>query len=261
MTPGGGAPGRPEQTPGPDRSGRLARAVRGLARPLGALALALAVLAAVRFASTHDVASPERLRSWFAPLGAWGPLAFAAVYAAGTVLALPGSAFTVAAVVLFGPWWGFAAALVGATLGAAGAFAVARGLGRRPLVRRLGHLERWRAIDGVLERHGAVAVLLLRLLPVLPFNVLNYACGLTGARFAPFAAATLVGMAPATAVVCYSTAVLAAPGAGWATPRALVALGLLAALLVGLPLAWRWRSRRGGQGLIDRLATKLEHRR
>ncbi len=252
MTTGGGGPG--------GSRGRLARVAPALARPLGALALALAILAAVRFASTHDLASPALLRSWFAPLGAWGPLAFAAVYAAGTVLALPGTAFTVAAVILFGPWWGFAVALAGATLGAAGAFAVARGLGRRPVVRRFGHLERWRSIDGVLERHGAVAVLLLRLLPVLPYNVLNYACGLTGVRFAPFAAATLVGMAPATAVVCYSTAVLAAPGAGWTSPRAVLALGLLAVLLVGLPLAWRWRSRQGGERLLDRLARKLEGR-
>ncbi len=254
MSPGGGASGRPA------RSRRFSRAAGAFARPLGALALALAILAALRFASVHDLASPELLRGGFAPLGGWAPFAFAAIYAAGTVLALPGTVFTVAAVVLFGPWWGFAVALAGATLGASGAFAVARGLGRRSVVRRLGHLERWRAFDGVLERHGAVAVLLLRLLPVLPFNVLNYVCGLTGARFAPFAVATLVGMAPATAVVCYSTAALTAPGTGWASPRALLALGLLAALLVGLPLAWRWRSRRGGERLIERLARRLERR-
>ncbi len=251
MTPDGAASGR---------SGRPPRRWGAFLRPVGALALALAILAAFRFAAAHDLASGELLRSWFAPLGPWGPPAFAAVYAAGTVLALPGVAFTVAAVVLFGPWWGFAVALSGATLGASGAFAVARGLGRRPVVRRFGHLERWRAVDDVLERHGGVAVLLLRLLPVLPFNVLNYACGLTGARFVPFAVATLVGMAPATAVVCYSTAVLAAPGAGWASPRAVLALGLLAALLVGLPLYWRRKSRSDGERLLERLAQKLEHR-
>ena len=254
MTPEDGPEGDAE------RPATLTRRLSAPARPLGALALALAILAAFRYASVHDLASGDLLRGWFAPFGPWGPPAFAAAYAAGTLLALPGTAFTVAAVVLFGPWWGFVVALSGATLGAAGAFGLARGLLRRWVVRRFGHHERWRAVDGVLERHGGVAVLLLRLLPVLPFNVLNYACGLTGARFAPFAAATVVGMAPATAVVCYSTAVLAEPGAGWASPRALVALALLAALLVGLPLYWRWKSRKDGERLLDRLARKLEHR-
>lgn len=126
--------------------------------------------------------------------GMAGPVVFIAIYALATVLFLPGSIITLAGGALFGPLWGTLWNLTGATLGAALAFLVARYLGADWVTRRTGaRLQRLN--DGVASE-GWRFVAMVRLVPLLPFNLLNYALGLTRIPFVPYVLATWVFMLP-----------------------------------------------------------------
>lgn len=157
----------------------LAGALAGLAL-LGWPAGGLPSLADVR--AVVDAAGPA------------GPLVYVAVYGLATVALVPGGALTVLAGLLFGPLLGTAVALTGASVGATAAFGVARRLGRARIRRLLG--SRLQRVDGWLADRGFAAVLTLRLIPVVPFNVLNYAAGLTGVPPRAYIAATVLGVIP-----------------------------------------------------------------
>ncbi|WP_233578720.1 TVP38/TMEM64 family protein [Tautonia sociabilis] len=131
--------------------------------------------------------------------GAWGYLGFAAVYAVAVVLMAPGSVLTAASGYLFGPVAGAALAAGSATVGASAAFLIARRLAREAIRRRVAGDRRFQAIDRALAERGGWVVLLLRLTPAVPFNVANYALGLTGIRFRSYAVASFVGMLPGSA--------------------------------------------------------------
>lgn len=167
--------------------------------------------------------------------GAWGYLVFAASYVVGVVLMAPGTLLTLAGGYLFGPVVGGLLSVGSATLGASVAFELARRVAREPVRRRVESDRRFRVIDRAVARRGAWVVLLLRLTPVVPFNVLNYALGLTGVRFVSFVLASLVGMVPGTAAIAFIGASAGEWGPGdlgafWWSVLALLAL-LAAALL------------------------------
>ncbi len=140
-------------------------------------------------------------------LGAWGPLALVAAYLLGTVAFVPGSILTLAAGALFGLVRGTAYAFAGATLGAAAAFLIARYLARRPVEKRIGDDPRFRRLDESIGREGRRVVFLLRLSPVFPFALLNYALGLTRVSFADYLVAS-VGMLPGTLLYVYQGVVV-----------------------------------------------------
>jgi uncharacterized membrane protein YdjX (TVP38/TMEM64 family) len=164
---------------------------------------------------------------------------FVAGYAVAAVAFVPGSLLTLAAGAVFGLLRGTLYVFVGATLGAAAAFLVARHLARRVVERRLRDDPRLQAIDRAVARQGRKIVFLLRLSPLFPFNLLNYALGLTQVRFADYLVAS-IGMLPGTLLYVYYGKVLgdvAALAAGrtvekGAADYALLALGLLATLAV-----------------------------
>jgi len=139
---------------------------------------------------------------WVDSLGIWGPAVFIAGYAGATVAFVPGSVLTLAAGAIFGLVRGFAYVMVGATLGASLAFLVARYIARGAIEKRLEGNLRVAAIDDAVGREGRKIVFLLRLSPVFPFNLLNYALGLTGVRFADYFVACL-GMIPGTLLYIY----------------------------------------------------------
>lgn len=156
--------------------------------------LLLAAIAAAWSLPGGRSLAPEEVTASVEGLGAWGPFGFVLVYAAGTLLFLPGSVFALVAGALFGPVWGALLNLGGATLGATGAFLLARyvasdwargGTGPR--------LERF--IRGV-EAEGWRFVAFVRLVPLFPFNLTNYALGLTRIPLVPYVAASLLCMAP-----------------------------------------------------------------
>lgn len=178
-----------------------------------AVVLALgAVLLLGRLAGDHVPGLLARVEA----LGAWGPLALVAAYVIGTVALVPGSILTLAAGALFGLVGGTVFAFAGATLGAAAAFLVSRYLAREAVEERLRSDPRFRRLDEAIGREGRRVVFLLRLSPVFPFTLLNYALGLTRVRFVDYFVAS-VGMIPGTLLYVYQGVVvgeIAALGAG-----------------------------------------------
>ncbi|HET9984053.1 MAG TPA: VTT domain-containing protein [Longimicrobiales bacterium] len=169
------------------------------------------------------------------------PVVFVVVYAVAAGLALPGSALTLAGGAVFGLWPGVALNLAGAVAGATAAFLLARGLGREFVSRRLHG--RVAALDREAERHGFRAILLLRLVPLVPFNALNYGAGLSAVRLRDYVLASAVGMLPGTfAYTYFAEAILA--GSLEARRDAylhMILAGALLMLLSLLPLLLRRR--------------------
>lgn len=159
------------------------------------LALVGGIAGAVTWAALNrERFEPEALDIWLSSFGIWAPIAYVALYAGATVLFVPGSLFTLAGGALFGPLWGTFLSLTGATLGAAIAFLIARYFAGDWVARKSGGWLK-RLIDGV-EAEGWRFVAFVRLVPVFPFNLSNYALGLTRIGFAPYLVTSLVCMAP-----------------------------------------------------------------
>lgn len=144
----------------------------------------------------------EQFTGWIESQGALGVALFAGGYVLGTVLFFPGSLLTLAAGVAFG-LWGIPVALGSATTGAALAFLVARYFARGAIEQRAQQYEKFAAIDAAVGENGWKIVALLRLSPLVPFNLANYFFGLTRVGFWPYVAASFVGMAPGTSLYVY----------------------------------------------------------
>jgi uncharacterized membrane protein YdjX (TVP38/TMEM64 family) len=177
----------------------------------------------------------EKLRRTVEGAGALAPAVFVLLLVAQAVLApLPAPALAFAGGYLFGTFWGFVLTWLGALLGGVLCFAIARSLGREYVARST----RLQGLDRRVEEHGAVIVFVLRLIPVVSFDVISYAAGLTGISFGRFFAATALGMTPGTFVFVYVGG--APPG-----PGLYAALGGLAVLALG---AYAYYRRRFGSG-------------
>ncbi len=140
---------------------------------------------------------------WVGELGVAGVVLFAGIYAAATVLMLPGAIFSLGAGFAFGLGWGFVAVSVGATTGAALAFLIGRFLARDKIEAMTHDKPKFRALDRAIGRKGARLIFLLRLSPLIPFNLSNFFYGLTAVRFWPYVAASWVGMMPGVLVYVY----------------------------------------------------------
>jgi uncharacterized membrane protein YdjX (TVP38/TMEM64 family) len=139
---------------------------------------------------------------WIDGLGAIGAIAFIALYIIATVAFLPGSILTLGAGVVFGVVQGAIYVFIGATLGATLAFLVGRYLARGWVSRKIAGNSKFRAIDEAVGREGFKIVLLTRLSPVFPFNLLNYAFGITGVTLRDYFLGC-VGMIPGTILYVY----------------------------------------------------------
>jgi uncharacterized membrane protein YdjX (TVP38/TMEM64 family) len=170
--------------------------------------------------------------------GIGAPLAFLALYVLLTVLLVPGSVPSMAAGVLFGAFWGTVLTLIGATTGATAAFLIARRFGR-PLARRRAG-QRFEQVDAWVGRRGFLAVLYVRLLPIFPFNVVNYAAGATSISPRTYIAATALGIAPASFVFVAFGSSLHDPGSA----AFFITLGAVIALIVATSALARSRRRR-----------------
>lgn len=213
---------------------------RTLLRTLGALLLVGAVVVALLYRDRLDMAA---LEAWVSGAGAAAPLLFIGLYALATVLFLPGAVLTLAGGALFGPLWGTLYNLIGATLGATLAFLIARHLaGDWVQARAKGLIAR--LIQGV-EAEGWRFVAFTRLVPLFPFNLLNYALGLTRIRLLPYLLATLVFMLPGALAYSYLGFVgrEAMAGSEGLIRNGLIALALLAAVAFLPRLVARLRQR------------------
>jgi uncharacterized membrane protein YdjX (TVP38/TMEM64 family) len=190
-------------------------------RRVTAVLVGLAAVAALAIVGRSVGGQVAAFAQWVQGLGAWGPVVFIAGYVVATVCFVPGSLLTLAAGAIFGVPRGVAFVLVGATLGATAAFLVSRYVARRAIERRLAGHPRFAAIDTAIGEQGRRIVFLLRLSPVVPFTLLNYALGLTQVRLVDFVAAS-IGMLPGTLLYVYYGKLagdLAALAGGAAPPR------------------------------------------
>jgi uncharacterized membrane protein YdjX (TVP38/TMEM64 family) len=138
------------------------------------------------------------LRDWIGEMGILGGLVFVLLYTIAVVAAFPGSALTVAAGALFGSLLGVILVSIASTLGAALAFLIARYFARDAAYRWLSGKDKFRRIDQLTREQGAVIVAITRLVPVFPFNLLNYGFGLTGVPFWTYVFWSWLCMLPGT---------------------------------------------------------------
>ena len=195
--------------------------------------LSLVLIGAIALAFVYrDQIDVQTLEDWVADAGMAGPLLFMALYAIATVLFLPGSVLTLAGGALFGPLWGIFLNLTGATLGAGLAFLVARYLASEWVQSRVGQSTGrvGRLVNGV-ETEGWRFVAFTRLVPLFPFNLLNYALGLTRIPFLHYLVATYVFMLPGAVAYTYLgyAGREAVAGGEGLIQKGLIALALLAA--------------------------------
>jgi uncharacterized membrane protein YdjX (TVP38/TMEM64 family) len=209
-----------EETAGLERWQRIGRWVVGAV---------LAVGIAWVIANRGDF-RPGAIRAFVDGMGVWGPLGFVALYILGALFFVPGSPMTLAAGALFGPAWGTVYSVVGATLGAVISFLVARYLAADWVHSKIsGRLET--IVEGV-EDEGWQFVVYTRLVPIFPFNLLNYGFGLTRIPLGHYTIASFVAMIPGGAAYAYlgHAGQQLAAGTEDAIKTALIGLGALAAL-------------------------------
>ncbi len=208
-------------------------------------ALALVLLGAIGLAlmlGTPDIAA---LRSRVDTAGGWGPALFFALYVGLALIPCPKAVLTAAGGALFGLWAGAALSLAAALVGAVISFGVGRLLGRDAVDRlirgRLAH------VDALLADHGLSAVLIVRLVPLVPFIAINYASGLSGVKFGHYVLGSALGMVPGS--LAY-----AALGAYGTEPWGLAAAGSALIILVvgGSWWARRLDARRGDHTAANR---------
>lgn len=145
---------------------------------------------------------------WAKGMGPTGGVLYAVFYIAGTALFFPGLPLTLGAGFLYGAIIGTLVVSPASVAGATLAFLIARYAARGWVTRRLRKYPQAAAVDRAIEKNGFKAVVLLRLQPVLPFNILNYALGLTSVRLRDYMLASWIGMFPATVLYVYLGSVM-----------------------------------------------------
>jgi uncharacterized membrane protein YdjX (TVP38/TMEM64 family) len=180
------------------------------------------------------------LLAWAKAAGLAGALVFAGAYVLGTLLFFPGSVLTLGAGFLYGLAGGLAVVVPGSILGSLLAFLLGRTVLRGPTQRLLRRHPRFAAVDTAVAQKAFAVVVLLRLSPLFPFNLLNYGLGVTRVPLLPYLLGSAVGMLPGTLLYVYLGSLLTSasellggkrPDSGWAG-RALFLGGLVATAVV-----------------------------
>lgn len=167
------------------------------------IALAVMIILAKQLGVASGIAATLQLilmqiDSW----GVWAPIGFIGIYNIATILLIPGSVMTLGSGVLFGVVWGSIYVFIAATLGATFAFLIGRYFARAWVTRKVQNSPKFQAIDNAIAREGLKIVLLTRLSPVFPFNLLNYALGITQVSLKDYILGSF-GMIPGTILYVY----------------------------------------------------------
>jgi uncharacterized membrane protein YdjX (TVP38/TMEM64 family) len=168
--------------------------------------VALVAIVITLFLAMKFLPVQQWLRSfndWVGQKGTAGIFIFIGVYVVATVLLAPGAILTIGAGFAFGLWKGFLAVSAGATIGASWAFLVARFIARNKIEAIAQRNDKFRKLDRAIGQQGARLIFLLRLSPVIPFNLSNYFYGLTAVKFWPYVLASWIGMMPGTLLYVY----------------------------------------------------------
>lgn len=137
---------------------------------------------------------PKQLQLWLDHAGIWAPIVYIFVYTVATLLVLPSTALNLTGGAIFGPWLGTLWTSIAAIIAAIVAFAFTRTVGRDAIARRLAG--RWQAMDAEMRQGGLFYMFAIRLLPIIPYGLVNFAAGLTSIRFRDYLLGTTLGTVP-----------------------------------------------------------------
>lgn len=172
------------------------------------IAFIISAIAVVKVTGATRYLEQETLRNAIQGYGTLAPIIYMLIYAIAPALFLPGLPITIVGGILFGPFWGVVYTITSSTVGACVAFLVSRYLAREWVAGKL-KSPRWQRLDQDVERHGWKVVAFTRLIPLFPFNLLNYAFGLTKIKFLHYALTTFFTMLPACiAFIVFSSSLL-----------------------------------------------------
>jgi uncharacterized membrane protein YdjX (TVP38/TMEM64 family) len=205
------------------------------------------LLAMVAVGRVVDVGSHlEAAQGWTAALGVLAPAVYVAVYVAATLIGVPGTPFTLLSPFLFGIGPAFVMMVAGSAISAALGFLIARYLARDALAERLAGTDGFARLSALVEEHDWAVIPVLRIVPILPFAVVNYGFGLTGISFWRYFGWTELAMVPMNAVLVVGAGLFADAAARGAAAWPLLVLAAAAALtLVGLAALGRKALARG----------------
>ncbi len=210
---------------------------RGLIKVAALVAVLVGGIVLVRGTSLGSLLSREGVAGGIEALrrASWAPFLFVPAYAGAVALAVPGTIPTLVGGAVFGLWWGTLLNWAGALIGANLAYALARFLGREGIIQllgtRAGGLPSSERLDRAVREHGFRGMLTLRLVPVVPFNALNFGAGLVGVSWPAYALATALGIVPGAFVyTMFADALL--QGSTEASREAFLRIALAGVLLV-----------------------------
>ncbi len=218
---------------------------KNIGKLVGIAAVLIAVVGIARFTGLSEYVSLDglnRLRDWILSFGPLAPIIFILLYAVATVAFLPGTPLSLLAGLVFGPVLGTLWIVIGATIGATLAFLVGRYAARDLVEGWTANNERVRKLDEGVEKQGWRMLLITRLVPVFPFNLQNYAYGLTKIKLLTYVGLTSVCIIPGAAVYAFAGGSLA--NAREDITTTFVYLGVAAVLFVIISFIPRWLQNR-----------------
>ncbi len=204
----------------------------GLWKPIALMTVVIAMLIAARQFGLAEYL--KDLQPWIESLGPWGPVAFVALYIGASIAAIPGSPLTIAAGVLFGSVWGVVWVSIGSTAAAASCFLIARYLARDAIENNLKDNKQFKKLDSMTAEQGAFIVAIVRLLPIFPFNLLNYGFGLTKVPFVTYVFWSWICMLPGTILYVVGADAVKQAVARGEIPWALVGVVVVALVVLSL---------------------------
>ncbi len=135
-----------------------------------------------------------KIQTWLTQAGIWAPVIYVTIYVIATVLILPSTALNLTGGAIFGPWIGTLWTSIGAVIAAIVAFAFTRTVGREIVAKRMGRS--WQAMDAELRQGGLFYMFAIRLLPIIPYGLVNFTAGLTSISFKDYIMGTIFGTVP-----------------------------------------------------------------
>jgi uncharacterized membrane protein YdjX (TVP38/TMEM64 family) len=135
----------------------------------------------------------ETLKAFLKNAGLWAPLAYIVIYVVATILMLPSTALNLMGGALFGLWFGTLWTSIAAILAAIASFLYTRTIGQRVIKKRF---KKWEQLDSEIKRGGIYYIFAIRLLPIIPYGLVNFAAGLTSISFKDYTIGTIAGTVP-----------------------------------------------------------------
>lgn len=197
----------------------------------------------------------EQLQTWLKQAGIWAPITYIVLYTVGTILILPSTPLNLSGGAIFGPWLGTLWTSIAAVIAAIVAFAFTRTVGRDVVAKKFAG--RWEAMDAEIRQGGLFYMFAVRLLPIIPYGLVNFAAGLTSIRFRDYLVGTLLGTVPGVLpFVLMGSSGLKALKTGDVMPL-MGALGLTGLLVGGA--TWYRRRRSDPRKALQEIEQKRSH--